>query len=76
MLLWCMLFWLFLNVVSYFAGRSVGFFDLRAFGALAVILALTVYKKFSDYRHAESSIISTVYGGSMFYMSCIIGTWK
>lgn len=37
-----------------------------------VILALTVYKKFSDYRHAESSIISTVYGGSMFYMSCII----
>lgn len=37
-----------------------------------VILALTVYKKFSDYRQSESSIITTVYGGSMFYMTCII----
>ncbi|KAG1779950.1 hypothetical protein EV702DRAFT_1083486 [Suillus placidus] len=37
-----------------------------------VILALTAYKKFSDYRQIESSIISTVYGGSMFYMLCII----
>jgi hypothetical protein len=37
-----------------------------------VILALTVFKKFSDYRQVKSSIITTVYGGSMFYMLCII----
>ncbi|KAG1870849.1 hypothetical protein F4604DRAFT_1926402 [Suillus subluteus] len=37
-----------------------------------VILALTTYKKFSDYRKVESSIITTIYGGSMFYMLCII----
>lgn len=37
-----------------------------------VMLALTAYKRFSDYRQIESSIITTVYGGSMFYMSCII----
>ncbi|KAG2095873.1 uncharacterized protein F5147DRAFT_840064 [Suillus discolor] len=37
-----------------------------------VLLALTAYKKFSDYRKIESSIIDTVYGGSIFYMLCII----
>lgn len=37
-----------------------------------VILALTAYKKFSDYRKFESSIITTLYGGSMFYMFGII----
>ncbi|KAG2138465.1 hypothetical protein DEU56DRAFT_334687 [Suillus clintonianus] len=37
-----------------------------------VILFLTAYKRFSDYRKIDSSIITTVYGGSMFYMSCII----
>ncbi|KAG1851248.1 hypothetical protein C8R48DRAFT_726485 [Suillus tomentosus] len=37
-----------------------------------VILALTAYKKFSDYRQIESSIVNTVYGGSIFYMLCII----
>ncbi|KAG1804072.1 uncharacterized protein BJ212DRAFT_949529 [Suillus subaureus] len=37
-----------------------------------VILALTTYKKFSDYRQIENSIITTVYGGSMLYMLCII----
>ncbi|KAG2072167.1 hypothetical protein BDR04DRAFT_1097141 [Suillus decipiens] len=37
-----------------------------------VMLALTAYKRFSDYRHINSSIMITVYGGSMFYMSCII----
>ncbi|KAG2071547.1 hypothetical protein BDR04DRAFT_1142156 [Suillus decipiens] len=37
-----------------------------------VILALTVYKKFSDYRKFESSIVTALYGGSLFYMLCII----
>lgn len=37
-----------------------------------VLLALTAYKKFSDYRKIESSIINTIYGGSIFYMLCII----
>ncbi|KAG2034813.1 hypothetical protein BDR03DRAFT_1001395 [Suillus americanus] len=37
-----------------------------------VILALTTYEEFSDYRKIKSSIITTVYGGSMFYMLCII----
>lgn len=37
-----------------------------------VILALTAYKKFGDYRKIESSIINTIYGGSIFYMLCII----
>ncbi|KAG1805623.1 hypothetical protein EV424DRAFT_1558713 [Suillus variegatus] len=37
-----------------------------------VILALTAYKKFSDYRQIESSIINTVYSGSIFYMLCIV----
>ncbi|KAG2067951.1 hypothetical protein BDR04DRAFT_1158453 [Suillus decipiens] len=37
-----------------------------------VILALTVYKKFSDYWKSESSIVTALYGGSMFYMLCII----
>ncbi|KAG2138466.1 hypothetical protein DEU56DRAFT_334634 [Suillus clintonianus] len=37
-----------------------------------VILFLTAYKKFSDYREIDSSIITTVYGGSMFYMLGII----
>ncbi|KAG2357242.1 hypothetical protein BDR07DRAFT_388290 [Suillus spraguei] len=37
-----------------------------------VILALTVYKKFSNYRKSESSIVTALYSGSMFYMSCII----
>ncbi|KAG2123557.1 hypothetical protein BD769DRAFT_1670046 [Suillus cothurnatus] len=38
----------------------------------SVILVLTAYKKFSDYRKFNSSIIITLYGGSMFYMLCII----
>ncbi|KAG2064861.1 hypothetical protein BDR04DRAFT_1145685 [Suillus decipiens] len=39
-----------------------------------VILILTAYKWFHDYRDSEiqSSIVTTVYGGSMLYMSCII----
>ncbi|KAG2067952.1 hypothetical protein BDR04DRAFT_820386 [Suillus decipiens] len=37
-----------------------------------VILALTVYKKFSDYRKSEGSIVSALYSGSMFYMLCVI----
>ncbi|KAG2073893.1 hypothetical protein BDR04DRAFT_250274 [Suillus decipiens] len=41
-----------------------------------VILALTVYKKFSDYRKFENSMVTALYGGSLFYMSCIIGAWK
>jgi len=45
---------------------------------LAVILILTAYKWFHDYRDSEihSSIVVTVYGGSMLYMLCIIGAWK
>ncbi|KAG2067950.1 hypothetical protein BDR04DRAFT_1158452 [Suillus decipiens] len=41
-----------------------------------VILTLTVYKRFSDYRKSEGSIVTALYNGSMFYMSCIIGAWK
>ncbi|KAG1731760.1 hypothetical protein EDB19DRAFT_1736395 [Suillus lakei] len=41
-----------------------------------VILALTAYKRFSDYQKIESSIVTAVYGGSMFYMLCIISAWK
>lgn len=39
-----------------------------------VILILTAYKWFHDYRDTEiqSSIVTTVYGGSMLYMLCII----
>jgi len=39
-----------------------------------VILILTAYKWFHDYRRLEvqSSIVTTVYGGSMLYMLCII----
>jgi hypothetical protein len=39
-----------------------------------VILILTAYKWFHDYRDSEihSSIVATVYGGSMLYISCII----
>ncbi|KAG1867735.1 hypothetical protein F4604DRAFT_921030 [Suillus subluteus] len=39
-----------------------------------VILILTAYKWFHDYRDSEihSSIVTTVYGGSMLYMLCII----
>ncbi|KAG1779927.1 hypothetical protein EV702DRAFT_1083176 [Suillus placidus] len=39
-----------------------------------VILILTAYKWFRDYRRSEvqSSIVTTVYGGSMLYMLCII----
>ncbi|KAG2151656.1 uncharacterized protein EDB93DRAFT_1138934 [Suillus bovinus] len=37
-----------------------------------VILTLTAYKKFSEYRRIKNSIITNVYGGSMFYMLCII----
>ncbi|KAG2034641.1 hypothetical protein BDR03DRAFT_1013250 [Suillus americanus] len=39
-----------------------------------VILFLTAYKWFHDYRDSEiqSSIVTTVYGGSMLYMLCII----
>lgn len=37
-----------------------------------VILALTVYKRFSDYRNSEASIATALYNGSMFYMLCII----
>ncbi|KAG2055273.1 hypothetical protein BDR06DRAFT_1020478 [Suillus hirtellus] len=42
--------------------------------AAEVILALTAYKWFRDYRDSEiqSSIVTTVYGGSMLYMLCII----
>ncbi|KAG1722415.1 hypothetical protein EDB19DRAFT_1958296 [Suillus lakei] len=37
-----------------------------------VILILTAYKWFRDYREIRSSIVTTVYGGSMLYMLCII----
>ncbi|KAG2133525.1 uncharacterized protein EDB93DRAFT_1174461 [Suillus bovinus] len=39
-----------------------------------VILILTAYKWFHDYRDSEiqTSIVTTVYGGSMLYMFCII----
>ncbi|KAG2138463.1 hypothetical protein DEU56DRAFT_980465 [Suillus clintonianus] len=37
-----------------------------------VILFLTAYKRFRDYREIDSSIVAAVYGGSMFYMLCII----
>lgn len=39
-----------------------------------VILVLTAYKWFYDYRDSEiqTSIVTTVYGGSMLYMMCII----
>ncbi|KAG2366403.1 hypothetical protein BDR07DRAFT_1373674 [Suillus spraguei] len=52
------------------AGRTVGHLTHKQ--NLAVILALTVYKKFSDYRKFESSMVTALYGGSLFYMSCII----
>ncbi|KAG1724739.1 hypothetical protein EDB19DRAFT_294567 [Suillus lakei] len=37
-----------------------------------VILILTAYKWFHDYWEIRSSIVTTVYGGSMVYMLCII----
>ncbi|KAG1776618.1 hypothetical protein EV702DRAFT_1279156 [Suillus placidus] len=36
------------------------------------ILILTAYKRFHDYRESQNSIVTTVYGGSMLYMLCII----
>jgi hypothetical protein len=39
----------------------------------AVILILTVYKKFKDYRDCETSIIKTLYRDGMVYILCIIG---
>jgi hypothetical protein len=68
-----MLSWHNLNVVSDYAGRPVE--HLTHNKNLAVILILTAYKWFHDYRDSEihSSIVATVYGGSMLYISCIIG---
>ncbi|KAG0693290.1 hypothetical protein DFH29DRAFT_1039847 [Suillus ampliporus] len=37
-----------------------------------VILILTAYKRFHDYRDFQSSIVAIVYGDGMLYISCII----
>jgi hypothetical protein len=73
MLRWYMLSWHFSNVVSAYAGRTVEHLTYKQ--NLAVILVLTAYKWFYDYRDSEiqTSIVTTVYGGSMLYMMCIIG---
>ena len=42
----------------------------------AVILILTVYKRFHDYADFQSSIINVVYHDGMVYMLCIIGAWQ
>ncbi|KIK43097.1 hypothetical protein CY34DRAFT_11947 [Suillus luteus UH-Slu-Lm8-n1] len=54
------------------AGRTVGHLTYKK--NLIVILVLTAYKWFYDYRDSEiqSSIVTAVYGGSMLYMLCII----
>ncbi|KAG2147515.1 hypothetical protein DEU56DRAFT_126715 [Suillus clintonianus] len=41
-------------------------------GFECVILSLTAYKWFHDYRKLQSSIVATAYGGSMLYVLCII----
>ncbi|KAG1725618.1 uncharacterized protein EDB91DRAFT_1254668 [Suillus paluster] len=37
-----------------------------------VILILNAYKRFHDYRDEQSSIVTTLYGDGMLYISCII----
>ena len=42
----------------------------------AVMLVLTVYKRFRDYAEFQSSLVNIVYSDSMLYILCITGAWN
>ncbi|KAG1811964.1 hypothetical protein EV424DRAFT_1542279 [Suillus variegatus] len=52
---------------------AIGYIFLVMFESM--ILILTVYKRFHDYKNFQSGIVVTLYHDGMFYTLCILGAW-